>query len=394
MESVGGGPVYDSRRNTHLVYATMNPLKVLRKFGWIALLSVLVGAVLPGLVAFHEGVFFRDQTEQRVRSRRADADKVLEAFDKQTARINLEISVLDGKIAAAGPGDNAVPALISLRQADRLQLEKKLAISIQPFYLHVLMYFWPVMYCGLSTVIFILRPSGAQRSLRSTLRAPTLLLALGIFVGFVVPFVFRVFAAPSFAQGRTVYAYCNPDISLVSFLIQLLNFVLMCLLLAVIWTEWSEFASEQRVALLQASEEAPAADFRLLSELSRQFFRWQVTFLAISVGFATYTGVFWTQIVRNGDKRFWYEAIAAHGIWVITIVLTATTLGVTWNTWRRHKLRIITDLINQPHPPADGFDARITLIRGLGAVSNWNVVFSIATIITTLLVPLIQAFIK
>lgn len=372
----------------------MNPLKVLRKFGWIALLSVLAGAVLPGLVALHEGVFYRDQMEQRVRSRKEDAKKVLEAFDKETARINAEVAVVDGKISAAGPADNAVAALVSLRQADQLQLQKNPPISIQPFYLHVLMYFWPVMYCGLSTVIFIVRPSGAHRSLRPTLRAPTLWLALGIFSGFVAPFVLRVFAARSVAQGRTVYAYCNPDISLLSFLIQLFNFVLMCLLLAIIWTEWSELASEQRVALLQANEQAPAADFSFLSELSRQFLRWQVTFLAISIGFATYTGVFWTQIVRNGDKRFWYEAIAAHGIWVITIVLTAAPLGVTWGAWRRHKLRIITDLINQTHPSADGFDARITSIRGLGAISNWNVVLSIATIITTLLVPFIQAFIK
>ncbi len=372
----------------------MNPLKILRKFAWIALLSVLVGAVLPGLVAFHEEVFYRDQTEQRVRSRKADAENALEEFNKERTRINIEISVLDGKISVASPADNALPALVSLRQADQLQLQKKPPISIQPFYLHVLMYFWPVMYCGLSTVIFIIRPCGSQRSLRSMLRAPTLWLALGIFSGFVAPFVFRVFAAPFAAQGRTVYAYCNPDISLISFLIQLFNFVLMSWLLAVIWSQWSESASEQRGALLQASDKAPAADFQLLSELSRQFLRWQVTFVAISMGFATYTGVFWTQIVRNGDKRFWYEAIAAHGIWVITIVLTATPLGVTWGAWRRHKLRTITDLINQPHPSADGFEARITSIRSLGAVSNWNVVLSIATIVTTLIVPFIQAFIK
>ena len=75
-------------------------------------------------------------------ARKEDAKKVLEAFDKETARINAEVAVIDGKISAAGPADNAVAALVSLRQADQLQLQKNPPISIQPFLLartHVLL---------------------------------------------------------------------------------------------------------------------------------------------------------------------------------------------------------------------------------------------------------------
>src|SRR5258708_4199606 len=133
MESLAVPPVYNSRRNIHLAPSTMNPLKILRKFAWIALLSVLVGAVLPGLVAFHEEVFYRDQTEQRVRSRKADAENALEEFNKERTRINIEISVLDGKISVASPADNALQHLSAFRQQTSFNFRKNPPSPSNPF---------------------------------------------------------------------------------------------------------------------------------------------------------------------------------------------------------------------------------------------------------------------
>lgn len=370
-------------------------LTVIHRLGLIAFISILVGAVLPGAVAHHEGIFYKSSTESLVKSRHPEVASAMLQFEAEQARSKALLTALESKVLAPGAvSDSSLPALATLRQAYQVDQRKKLPVSIQPFYLQVIMYFWPVMYCGLATAIFIVRPSETEFSIKQLMRSSVFWLALCIFAFFAVPLLFRTLTSANFASGRTVYAWSNPDLSIASFVVQLFNFTLLSLLLAIIWTEWSDFASEQRSKLLQANYAGSAVSFELINNLSSQLLRWQAAFLSISIGFAIYTEVFWTQIVRNGDSRFWFEAIIAHAMWLVTITITAVPLIVTWRAWRRQKLRAITDLLNQQHPLPDGFEAKIAAIRDLGAVSNWNVVLSGATILVTLAVPCIQAFIK
>jgi hypothetical protein len=371
-----------------------NPMQILALFGWIALVSVVVGAVLPGFIAYKDHVFFYDSTAVRVRSRKADVVPVLSRFEQEQSHLNQQVSEIDRKLLAANPSEGSASALLTLRQVYQSGI-KATPISIQPFYHHILMYFWPTMFCGLGTAIFILGPtaSGSRFNTRDIVAGRTLWIGIGVLVAFVGPFYFRVFATQTFAAGRRVYAYSNPDISTIGFVVQSLDFVLLSWLLAIVWSQWSTIAAAQRSSLAQQID-ASEASFEILSELSKQFYSWQLTFISVSAGFVLYTGVFWFQIIRNGDTRFWYEGIVAHAMWFISLGVTALPLIVTWSAWRRHKLRLITRLLSPSNSTVDNLQARIDSIRSLGTVSNWNVALSAAGIIVTLVGPFIQARLK
>jgi hypothetical protein len=40
-----------------------------------------------------------------------------------------------------------------------------------------------------------------------------------------------------------------------------------------------------------------------MEQLPTMLLHWQVTFLAVSVGFVLYTGIFWTQIIDSQEQR-------------------------------------------------------------------------------------------
>jgi hypothetical protein len=268
-------------------------------------------------------------------------------------------------------------------------------VSIQPFYNHILMYFWPTMFTGLGTAILILGPLTGQRPFdaKNIVAARTLRIGIGVSLAFIAPFYFRVFLISSYAAGRRVYAYCNWDVSMWGFVVQSLDFVLMSWLLGVVWTQWCSIAASQRSRLAQQSD-APESTFEILSELSRQFYLWQLAFVSVSAGFALYTGIYWVQIIRNRDARFWFEGFVTHAIWFISLGVVALPLIITWSAWRRHRLKVITDLLAQSNPSVDDLQTRIDSMRTLGPISNWNVALSAAGIVVALLGPFIQARLK
>ena len=255
-----------------IFHRAANPLKIIGLFGWIALVSIVVGAVIPGLVAYKYDVFFYAGTENQVRKLLPEVVKELDKFAKEQSDANQKISDIDKNILEAKVPGQSASALLALRRRAEASI-RPYPISIRCFYRHILMYFWPTMFCGLATAIFILGPiaSGTRFDIREIVAARTLWIAVGILISFIGPFYFRVFGAPTFADGRTVYAYCNWDISFWGFVVQSLHFVLMSWLLAMVWSKWCSIAASQRSRLAQQIDTAEAS-FEILSELSRQFY--------------------------------------------------------------------------------------------------------------------------
>jgi hypothetical protein len=92
--------------------------------------------------------------------------------------------------------------------------------------------------------------------------------------------------------------------------------------------------------------------------------------------------------------RFCLGAIAAHALWISTIVITVAPLVSTWNTWYQQKLRAIAALINDQGVDSGGVDARITAIKDLSPTPDWNVAASALAVITSLAGPCLQVLIK
>jgi hypothetical protein len=366
-----------------------NPIHIIYRLGTIALAAFLLGCLLPGIVAYKDHVFFANGVREHVEKSYPAAVEELRSYEASRARTERLIAALDDLSALQ---INSTDRIV-LRQSYERDLKKPAPYSLQPFYLHIIMFFWPIMYFGLFTAIWVLRPPGARLAPREMLAAPTLLLGMALFLCTAVPLWFRVWIAQSPSVGRKVFAYSNPDVSGVSFLTQMANFAVFSWALAVIWKQWTDHASRQRTALSEVKN-SRELNCWLMDELTSSMFRFQGAFLIISAGFVVYTGIFWTQIFRHGDMRFMAEAISAHLLWFGTIAVISMPVVMTWFSWRSHKNRFLLTLINDTSPGSAELESRVPSIQELDPLPKWNITASIAAVLTTVAGPFIQAFIK
>jgi hypothetical protein len=367
-----------------------SPLDFLGRFAVIAVFSIFAGILIPGLVAFRSGVFFYQSMVPIVERKHPEVSLAMEHAHARQEQLRKAIIAIDEHITA---DPTSAPQLTPTRQAYESELRRAPTISVQPFYLHVIMYFWPTMYFGLGSVAFILRPP-----LRNTLRffrKPLLTAgtATAVFILNMWPLLFRTLSARSIDQGRTVFAYTNPDVDAASFAIQQLNFAIFSLLLAIIWIEWSAWASERRAELKRHDGLDHSKIQESVQRLSTTLLHWQATFLAASIGFMVYTAIFWTQIIVHQDLRFVLEAINAYILWLVTVILTATPLVFTWRAWQVQKIRIISAVV-QSSDESQVINSKLTAIHELQPMGLWNMTASGLTVLTSFAVPIVQALVK
>jgi hypothetical protein len=148
-----------------------------------------------------------------------------------------------------------------------------------------------------------------------------------------------------------------------------------------IWRQWAAWTGERRIEVNQGTSDS-SISFRFMEQLSTMLLQWQFTFLAISIGFVVYTGIFWTQIIVHGDYRFGFEVIDIHVLWLVTVIIAATPLGLTWRAWQVHKMRVIAELANSgAESPA--IIAKLDAIRELRPIGFWNMTASGLTVLVS-----------
>lgn len=367
-----------------------SPLRVVSRFGIVAAFALLVGLVIPGAVAWHSHVFDRSSMEGLIYKKYPELEIQNKQYLAERAQIERQIQAID---ARAGADGGSALSDINLRRTYATQLRKPEPISIQPFYLHWIMYFWPIMYFGLGSVAFILRPKVRHGLGIAKRKIVVLFTAACICVFQIWPIIFRTEYASSTQQGRTVFAYLNPDIDFNSFEVQMMNFAIFSFLLSVIWVQWSALAVERRAKLKsRIDSHAISLEFNM-EELSAALLHWQAVFLLISVGFAVYTGLFWNQIIVHGDLRLGMEAINAHVLWLITSAMTAVPLVLTWRAWKLAKLKRVAALV-QSDAEAALIAAKLAALQELNPIGAWNFTASGVAVVVSFAAPLVQALIK
>jgi len=382
------------------------PLAVITKLAMIGVASIVLGLVVPVLAAWHSDVLFYAPMEQRVRNNHRDVASALDAFHKRQAHLKAMIEDLDARVTTKPDAnttknviDAALPVtdLATLRQEYQKELMASAPVTIQPLYLHILMYFWPIMFFGLGTTIFVLRPPMPRSPNRTQRTRATLALTVGICLLQYSPLVVRTTLLTQLGEARKVYAYSNPDLSGTCFAVQLFHFAVFSSLLAVIWEHWSEFSVHYRSTLLKSrATTIPDVIYysQSLEVLSKALTRWQATFAAISVGFVMYTALFWNQIIRYGDARFWVEAIVAHLLWLTTLGLTAIPLALTWHSCQMHKLGVIAAIAAAAEADKTTAEMKFNALHELEPIGTWNVAASLVTVLSSFIGPLLQAFVK
>jgi hypothetical protein len=104
-------------------------------------------------------------------------------------------------------------------------------VSVQSFANSLINYFWAIMYFGLATAIFVVRPS-ADYGFPPAARSSVLPLTVLIFLFSTVPLFTRTLIFADSNSARTVYSWSNPDISAACFACQVSNFAVFALCLA------------------------------------------------------------------------------------------------------------------------------------------------------------------
>jgi hypothetical protein len=256
------------------------------------------------------------------------------------------------------------------------------------------MYFWPLMYFCLGTLVLVLRPHNKQFIIKHNIAQISLTMII-IFIFATGPLIVRNIIALKSTQGRTVYAYSNLDIDPASFGCQLANFLIFSRLLAILWHQWISYSAKFLVKSNDHSCDAVKAMLNAdtLDALSAELRRFQTAFAVLSIGFIGYTAIFWKQVIDNGDFRFILESFFAHAFWIISAVLIALPFWRLWLAWRRNRVRAIGQLIQAPSE-AGNLEAKLNSLATLHPVGSWDAAALIATIGSSLAAPAIQLILK
>jgi hypothetical protein len=203
--------------------------------------------------------------------------------------------------------------------------------------------------------------------------------------------------ATSIAHGRTVYAFTNPDISISSFVVQNLNFFILALLLTIIWRQSTAVAllcREQVQHCHATNKDKVDVSLTLLQRSASLLVRWQIVLLLISLPFFVYEAIFWTQIIGHGDLRFVFEAVVVQLIWILTIAITGLPLFITCRGWYSYKEKVVAHFLNRDWSGENKYQEKLSIIRELSPFGSWNALATGITVVSSLFLPIIQAFIK
>src|SRR5271169_2090712 len=128
-----------------------HPERHLWQVAVVAWVAVILGTVIPGLVAYKADVFYRHTMIDKLRAlpTTPKLEPIKEAIQEEDY-LHLEIRSLDGQLATAVLNPTQAidtQKLLSLRSAVQAQLDKQeRAYTIAPLFMNDLMFAWSGMY--------------------------------------------------------------------------------------------------------------------------------------------------------------------------------------------------------------------------------------------------------
>jgi hypothetical protein len=103
--------------------------------------------------------------------------------------------------------------------------------------------------------------------------------------------------------------------------------------------------------------------------------------------------VFWNQIIVHGDLRFGMGAINARVLWLVTSIMTAVPLVLTWRAWKLQKLKSVAALVRSDAEAAL-IASKLAALQELNPIGAWNFTASGVAVVVSFAAPLVQALIK
>jgi hypothetical protein len=368
------------------------PEKLFLKFALISCGALVLGTIIPALVANHTDVFYQSTMITRIirlSLGNSSLDPIRQAMAKEEA-YRQELQTVDSALAkaAAHPDDVVdVQRLVNLRSVIQADLDKEEhKFSVNPLFLNDLMLAWSGMYVCFGTLAFVLRPEPSESNKISSWSLSVALVV--VYLLYQCPVWIRNFVLTS--EGRRVFSFANRDISVAGFYMQEANTVLWFVLLFIVLRHWLTFYADRRIHLERERQEP--ISIQNLNILTDTFIQWQVSSTILALGFVIFTGVFWDLVIVSGDRRYLFPAVVMHTLWAFSWWVVSLPLLITWQDFSRKKTEALLGEAGH-HSPTEGEDTYRSL-ENLSPISFWNGVGSVLTGILSFIFPILHALLK
>jgi hypothetical protein len=374
-----------------------DPLRTLAKAGIIALLAIVVGTIVPGLIAHRAGVFYQETMLARLppdaRTQLAEFSARKDTLRKQIAEID---RLLDSPLHAKP--DDIAPLLTQRSEYQRAFDSATPPIHLMPFFLNPIMFVWSAAYTTLGWLIFLAAPRRTKPKEPSRKTLPKVIIAaFGVYAAYNWPVWMRNFVLTN--EGRRVYSFANIDIAPASFWCQELTSILFAVLLAVVWYQWTSFLQERRAELsfVDKSPSDHALDHKAVEGLSLTFLHWQIASILLAVTFLYFSAVFWDLILRRGDLRYAVPAVTIHVCWLVSWIFVTLPLLLTWYSWQSMRLRALCEAAQAVDGKDEG-NARLKALKDtlseIQPIGMWNLAASGTIAVVSFILPIAQAILK
>lgn len=314
--------------------------KFIRSVLLVVLTAVLATVLIPGIVAYSGGVFYKSGLIQHLPP---DTKLHYQSYEEGKDRLRNLSESIDGALRDPSIRDKPreIRELIETKEKIETRLttmERKPPVVLIPFYPQPSQFLFTGPYIALG-LLLIFRSS---ISLTPRRFLATMWLAILIYILYQTPLWIRNFVSTN--EGRVIFAFPNADIHFGSFIIQeLIIFGFSCLL-AVCWYSWAEAGQHARRKAVELRSKGSVFDIALGEEVSDAYLQWTWYSLVLGLGFFFFTSFYWKLVHGYNDDRYLASAIIAHVLWGVSWALLSMPLFWIWRAWHHLRLRIISEL--------------------------------------------------
>lgn len=338
--------------------------------------------LLPGLLAYFEGVYTTEQVEAIVSGK--GYPRAEQEFRDQRQHLAFERIIDAGIDAAIVAGDvSKLESLTKAKEAEasRWQRRKPMAV-FHAFEHNIGNILWLVTYVAVGLNLTVINPSG--KGMASWRRA--MVRGLGLFVLFGWPNWLRQFQMMT--NDRVVFSWSQPDVSIVVAILQELRFLVWCILICRSWAVWLQIAGrEPTTGPARGDRFDPVQYLESIEHANARFHRWQVDSCVVGAIFLPITYRFWQNVVQAGDVRYLDSAVVFQLTWGLTWLIASLPLVHSLARCSAQRMALAIQALDSDKPLADDVMRRMMEMKPL---DQSKVLTSLTASIFSFVLPLLQ----
>ncbi|HWD90330.1 MAG TPA: hypothetical protein VG367_19520 [Mucilaginibacter sp.] len=357
------------------------------KFILLIIASIIVGVFIPGFIHYnihdfdkHDVFVHLDKEKQGVILRNQSLKNRITIRKKELISLLLDTSkkITPEQILTT---DQAIK---SLDEIEKQSLDKSVVIT--DFYPdNNVLLLWPLLYFGLSTIIFFIVPRFEHKtSIKSV---------LSVFLIFALLMRWPTWMRnlPIGTIGRFNFNTANFDISKTGFFLQEVQALISIFLLSIIICRWVSYARNLRKTLLAHFNYTEAHALKMMRYIRIIYIEWQFSSLFLAIAFGFYSYYFWDLISNIKDYRFVPHAIIIHMVWAIAWIIISMPLIIMKNyraSFKEHFLALEANT-----PDSKEFEKiAINSVINEDPISAQNKTITALISVITFALPIIKGF--